>query len=113
MLANIMEKRQKGFTLLELIVVMAILVVLAGLVVPRYYDVLSSSREKAHKANVKMIQDALELYALNTNTPLDEIDDIEVLETNEYLKEIPENPTEGDEYTVRDGKVYPGVQVEN
>ncbi len=107
------RENKKGFTLLELIVVMAILVVLAGLVVPRYNNVLSSSRIKTHNANVKMIEDALELYAVNTNTPLESIDDIQVL-VDGYLKDIPENPIEDDdEYTVRGGRVYPEAQTEN
>lgn len=109
-LRSMMQKnKQKGFTLVELIIVMAILAVLAGLAVPKFGDVLSSSKIKAHNANVRMIQDAVDLYAANTNTALTDIDDIDDL-VDEYLKEVPDNPTGGAAYTVTDGVVSPAAQ---
>lgn len=54
---------------MELIAVIAILGILAALAVPRFVDVLASSKEKACTANVKLIQDAANLYATHELTP--------------------------------------------
>lgn len=53
---------QQGFTLVELIIVMAILAVLAGIAVPKFGSVLNDSKKNADAANVKLLQDAVELY---------------------------------------------------
>lgn len=57
-----MHRDEKGFTLIELIVVMAILAVLAALAVPRFTGMLEQSKLKAHNANVEMIAKAAEVY---------------------------------------------------
>lgn len=99
---------EQGFTLVELIVVMAILALLAALAVPKFGNILSDSKTKAHNANVKMIQQAVDLYATNTDTALTDIDNINTL-VPDYLKAVPDNPTDGAAYTVTDGVVSPGT----
>ncbi|MDD3268427.1 MAG: prepilin-type N-terminal cleavage/methylation domain-containing protein [Syntrophomonadaceae bacterium] len=82
---------EQGFTLVELIVVMAILALLAALAVPKFGNILSDSKTKAHNANVDMIESAVEVcYAsgdfttaeLNGSTDL-----MATLETGGYLKD--------------------------
>jgi len=63
--------RQQGFTLVELLAVMAILAILAAFTVPKFTGVLASSKEKACMANAKLIQDAANLYAANEPNPIE------------------------------------------
>src|SRR5262245_33691170 len=55
----------EGFTLLELLVVLAILGLLAAIVAPRVISYLGSSRTKTATIQVKNIAASLELYRLD------------------------------------------------
>ena len=57
--------RQAGFTLVELLVVMVILVLLASLVAPRVVGYLGSARTKAAKVQIESLAQALELYKVD------------------------------------------------
>ncbi|MGI9422863.1 MAG: type II secretion system major pseudopilin GspG [Hyphomicrobiaceae bacterium] len=59
------RRGQSGFTLVELLVVMTILVLLAGIVAPRVMGYLGSSRLKAAKVQIESIATSLELYRLD------------------------------------------------
>jgi prepilin-type N-terminal cleavage/methylation domain-containing protein len=62
------EEGQKGFTLVELIVVMAILAVLAGLAVPKFANILDTSKVKADVSNRDLVQKAVEIYQADKGT---------------------------------------------
>lgn len=54
-----------GFTLTEMLVVLVIIGLLAGLVAPRVIGYLSTSKTKTAKVQLKNIQTALELYLID------------------------------------------------
>lgn len=54
-----------GFTLTEMLVVLVIIGLLAGLVAPRVIGYLSTSKTKTAKVQLKNIQTALELYVID------------------------------------------------
>lgn len=62
------RKRARGFTLLELLVVVVIIGLLAGLVAPRYFDSVSKSKSKIAKAQIESLDKALDQYRLDVGS---------------------------------------------
>jgi general secretion pathway protein G len=107
------RKSPSGFTLIELIVVIMILGLLAGLVVPRLFKHVSQAKLSTAKAQISAFQTALGAYKLDTgNFPTSE-QGLQALRTaptglknwnGPYLpKEIPLDPW-GNAYSYK----YPG-----
>ena len=56
---------QRGFTLLELLVVMVIIGLLAGIVAPQYFSQLGKSNTKVARAQIEAFGQALDQYRLD------------------------------------------------
>src|SRR5438477_275022 len=63
--AGFRKPHARGFTLLELLVVMVIIGLLAGFVAPRYFAQVGKSRVKAARAQIDALDKALEQYRLD------------------------------------------------
>ncbi len=58
-------KKMKGFTLIELMIVLVILGLLASLVAPQMFSKVSSTKIKTATAQMQMFQTALDTYRLD------------------------------------------------
>lgn len=86
----------RGFTLIELIVVMAIVALLASIVAPRYFNSLQKSRETALRTSLNVMRDAIDQYAADKgHYP----DSLETLATARYIREVPEDALTGSRET--------------
>ena len=61
-----MPSRVRGFTLLELLVVVAIIALLVGYVAPRYFSQVGKSEVSLARAQIDSLEKALDQYRLDT-----------------------------------------------
>lgn len=60
-----MKRVRKGFTLIEILIVVAIIALLASLVAPRLFGKLESSKQKIAKTQINLIETALDMFRLD------------------------------------------------
>lgn len=82
--------REKGFTLIELIIVIAIMGIIMGIAIPSVVNVVEGNREEERVRHEQMIEKALrQYYALEARYP-DSLEQLKIekfgpdLDTNKY-----------------------------
>ena len=106
-----MRRKNLGFTLIELIVVMTVISLLLTLAAPRYFRSIDKSKETVLKANLVATRDALDKFHADTGKYPQQLSD---LVEKHYLRTLPWDPiTESSDSWVlvapvdgQDGGVY-------
>ncbi|HLY18315.1 MAG TPA: type II secretion system protein [Bryobacteraceae bacterium] len=83
------QKRDAGFTLVELMIVMAIIGVLLTVAIPSYLGAVRQAREAVLKEDLHTMRSAIDSYTADKQKAPQSLDDL----VNEgYLREIPIDP---------------------
>src|SRR5580698_10694119 len=83
------DRTQSGFTLIELMIVMAIIGILITLAIPSFVGALRHAREAALKEDLQTMRAAIDSYTMDKQKGPQSLDD---LVQEGYLREIPEDP---------------------
>jgi general secretion pathway protein G len=90
--------RLRGFTLVELMVVMAIVTILVSIAVPLYQKALIRSKESVLKNNLFTLRVVIDEYTYDKQKAPQTLQD---LVTEGYLREVPIDPITGSNTTWR------------
>jgi general secretion pathway protein G len=86
-------RRNRGFTLLELLVVMAIIATLLTIAVPRYFKSLDRSKETVLRQDLATMREQIDRYSGDKgHYP----ESLATLVTDHYLRALPVDPFTGD-----------------
>jgi general secretion pathway protein G len=83
------RKHNTGFTLIELMIVMAIIGVLAVVAIPSFVGALKQAREAVLKEDLHVLRSAIDSYTMDKQKAPQSLDD---LIQDGYLKAIPADP---------------------
>ena len=84
--------QQNGFTLIELMIVLAIIATLAAIAIPSYINAVKHAREAALREDLFVMRQAIDSYTVDKEKAPQSLDD---LVQSGYLKQMPVDPMTG------------------
>jgi len=100
-MARSRKKRSRGFTLIELMIVISVILILVSVALPAYNQSIWRARESVLKQNLFAIRSVISQYTLDKQKAPQSLED---LVTAGYFKQIPNDPMTGrnDTWTVEE-----------
>lgn len=86
---TVARARAGGFTLIELIVVMAIIALLVAIAAPRYFAHIDRSKETVLRQNLQVMRDAIDKFHGDKGKYPDTLEE---LATARYIRAVPVDP---------------------
>lgn len=94
--------RQRGFTLLELMIVITVIIILAAIALPQYQKTILATREAVLRDDLFKMRSLLDQYAADKQKLPQSLDD---LVSGGYMRELPKDPITGQaDWTVITGE---------
>ncbi len=90
------SRREFGFTLIEMMIVMAIVVILIGIAVPYYQKSIIRAKESVLRNNLFTLRQVIDEYSYDRQKAPQTLED---LVTDGYLRSIPIDPITGSNTT--------------
>ena len=81
----------KGFTLIELMIVVSIIMILIGIAAGMYQRSVVKAREAVLKSDLKIMREAIDHYTLDKETAPQTLEDL-TNPQSQYLRDIPTDP---------------------
>ena len=81
-----------GFTLLELMIVISIIIILAAITLPQYQKTVTQTREAVLKDDLRKMRSLIDQFAADKGRLPQSLDD---LVTSGYMREVPVDPFTG------------------
>lgn len=81
--------RKKGFTLVEILIVVVILGILAAIVIPQFTDASTEAKVSSLVSNLHAVRSQIQLYKIREDAWPSAVSD---LVDNNYMMTIPNNP---------------------
>jgi general secretion pathway protein G len=91
-MARLRKRRSRGFTLIELMIVISIMLILVSMAVPAYNQSILRAKESVLRQNLFTLRSLISQYTLDKQKAPQSLED---LVSGGYIKQIPNDPMTG------------------
>jgi general secretion pathway protein G len=95
-MANLKNRRDRGFTLIELMIVISMILILVSISIPAYNQSILRAKESVLRQDLFQLRSLISQYTLDKQKAPQSLDD---LVQAQYIKQIPMDPMTGSNST--------------